>query len=156
MIIFAVNINTMSRLYIIFILLTLVTFFNSCSTDNNTSEPIYMIANYEIAGMVCEHGCKGVIEKEMNKVIGITSFEIDFENSIAEVFFDKNVITSNNIMEKVETINDGIYQIKLIKEYKQINAKESLPSSTNNSISVSTFSFQIPNVTRFISEWIKI
>jgi copper chaperone CopZ len=137
----------------LFIVLTL----SSCSSESKKSEPKNMIANFQIEGMVCEHGCKGVIEKQMNKVKGITSFDIDFEKETAEVFFDQNIITSQAIITHVESINDGIYKMKLIKEYKQVNAKGSMSSSKNAPVSVSsTFSIQIPDITHFVLEWIKI
>lgn len=116
-----------------------------------------MVANFSIEGMVCEHGCKGVIEKEMRKEKGITSFDIDFENETAEVFFDENTLTSKDIITKVEAINDGIYKMNLLQEHEQINAKEKLPSTENNSpVSVFNYNYQFPNITDFIVEWIRL
>lgn len=146
----------MSKVNSFLIIITLAFMINSCSTSSKKNNPINMVANFEIEGMVCEHGCKGVIEKEMGKTNGITSFDIDFENATAEVFFDANVITSKSIIDQVESINDGIYKIKLTKEYKQMNAKESLPSSSNDAVSVNTFSFKILNINRFVLEWIRM
>ena len=115
-----------------------------------------MVANFSIEGMVCEHGCKGVIEKEMRKEKGITSFDIDFEEATAEVFFDYNIITTENIITKVEEINDGIYKMNLLQEREQINAKEKLPSTESSPVSVSNYYFTLPKVTDFIVEWVKI
>ncbi len=147
----------MSKTYFFIPFLFIVLVLSSCSSEAKKTNPKNMIANFQIEGMVCEHGCKGVIEKEMKQVKGITSFEIDFEKETAEVFFDQNTIKSQAIIAQAEKINDGIYKMKLIKEYEQVNAKESISSSSNTSVSVSsTFSFQVPNVTRFVLEWIKI
>lgn len=135
----------MSKFKLILISFVITTFINSCSSSDTKHIPNNWIANFEIEGMVCEHGCKGVIEKEMNKVKGITAFDIDFENATAEVFFDNSTITSKEIINQVEAINDGIYKLTLVKEYKQMNAKESLPSTSKNSVSVvSNFNFQFP------------
>ncbi|MCT4582350.1 MAG: cation transporter [Flavobacteriales bacterium] len=143
---------------IVTLLALTITFFvfNACSSNTTPKAPKNWIANFEIDGMVCEHGCKGVIEKEMSKTNGITSFDIDFENETAEVFFDQNIITTQAIISKVETINDGIYKMKLIHEREQINAKEKLPSTQNDPVSVAHYHYQLPNITAFILQWIRI
>ena len=146
----------MTKIYIILSLLAFAFIINSCSTGAQPTEPKNMFARFEIEGMVCEHGCKGVIEKDMKGVSGITSFEIDFETATAEVFFDKNIISSKEIVSQVESINDGIYKMTLVEEQDQINAKEKLPSSSNSPVSVSLFNFQLPNITQLALEWIKI
>lgn len=147
----------MTKLFYIFLISVFSVVISSCSSEDTSSEPLNMVATFEIEGMVCVHGCKSVIEKEMRKTQGITAFNIDFENVTAEVFFDKNIITSEAIIKEVATINDGIYNMKLIKEHKQMNAVEALPSEkTSSPVSVSNFSFQVPNITHFIAEWIRI
>lgn len=146
----------MTKIHIILSLLAFSFVINSCSSDSKPLEQKNMFASFEIAGMVCEHGCKGVIEKEMKGVSGINSFEIDFEAETAQVFFDKNIISSKAIVSQVEAINDGIYKMTLIEEHDQINAKEKLPSTDNSSVSVSLFNFQLPNITQLAFEWIKI
>lgn len=139
-----------------FIFALIIFVFNSCSSPKTPKTPKNMVANFEIEGMVCEHGCKGVIEKEMRNIKGITAFDIDFEEATAEVFFDYNIITTENIITKVEEINDGIYKMNLIKEREQINAKEKLPSTESSPVSVSNYYFNLPKVTDFIVEWVKI
>lgn len=146
----------MTKTHILLCLLSFVFILNSCSSEPIPLEPKNMLASFNIEGMVCEHGCKGVIEKEMKKVSGITSFDIDFEAATAEVLFDENIITSKTIVSQVESINDGIYKMNIIEEHELINAKEKLPASSNSPVSVSLFNFQLPNITKFVFEWIKI
>ncbi len=137
-------------------ILTAILFTFSCTNDNSPKAPKNMIANFEIEGMVCEHGCKGVIEKEMRKINGITTFDIDFEKETAEVYFDQNMITSEGIINKVEAINDGIYKMTLVKETEQINAKEKLPAAHNSPVSVANYNYQLPSITNFIVQWIQV
>jgi len=146
----------MTKIILIASIFAFIFTVNSCSNDSKSLEPKNMVASFEIEGMVCEHGCKGVIEKEMREVSGITSFDIDFEAATAEVLFNENIITSKEIISQVESINDEIYKMTIVQEYEQINAKEKLPTSSDSPISVSTFSFQLPNITLFLFEWIKI
>jgi copper chaperone CopZ len=146
----------MTKTYFILSILAFAFTFNSCSNESQPLEPKNMFASFQIEGMVCEHGCKGVIEKEMKGVSGITSFDIDFEAATAEVFFDQNTITSKAIVSEVESINDGIYKMKLIEEHEQMNAKEKLPASSNSPVSVYAFNFQLPNIPQIALEWIKL
>lgn len=146
----------MTKIYSLLTLIALTFIVYSCSNEAKPTESKNMFASFEIEGMVCEHGCKNAIVKDMKGVEGITSFEIDYEAATAEVFFDENVITAAAIIEKVEKINDGIYKMKLIEEQLQLNAKEKLPSSGEDPVSVSLINFQLPNITLIALEWIKL
>ncbi len=125
----------MFRFSFFFTLIIVLSSFNSCS-NNQPKAPEPKIAELTIEGMVCEHGCKGVIEKEMKQTKGITTFDIDFEHATAEVYFDNSIITAKKIISQIETINDGSYKVKLTSERAQVNAKEQLPVQENAPVSV--------------------
>lgn len=72
------------------------------------------VAELNISGMTCEVGCKGAIEKALNKTKGIQEATIDFEKTIAEVKFDDQIISSEKIVEVITSINEGAYGAELV------------------------------------------
>ena len=60
-----------------------------------------------ISGMTCVMGCKGAIEKQLNKTAGISEFEIVFEDSTALVQFDSTLIEIDEIVSAVNAVAGG-------------------------------------------------
>ncbi len=88
------------------------------NSTQQTVEPAVAntVAELNISGMTCEFGCKGAIEKALNKTNGIQEASIDFENTLAEVKFDNQKITSSKIVEVITSVNNGAYGAELLKE----------------------------------------
>ncbi len=126
----------MIRISLIFLGIITLLNFQSCSSAEASKTPLSYVANFKISGMVCKHGCKSVIEKEMNKTNGITNFYIDFDKETAEVFFDKNSISIEKIISKVQSINESAYDIELIDAKEQLNARESIEDIIDTKTSV--------------------
>lgn len=68
-------------------------------------------AKLEISGMMCAHACGGKIKKELLEIPGVANASIDFESgrdlNAAEVEFDPNTVTPEELAEKVTGIADG-------------------------------------------------
>ena len=68
-------------------------------------------AKLEISGMMCAHACGGKIKKELLEIPGVANASIDFESgrefNVAEVEFDPNAVTPEELAEKVSGIADG-------------------------------------------------
>lgn len=68
-------------------------------------------AKLEISGMMCAHACGGKIKKELLEIPGVANASIDFESgrefNAAEVEFDPNAVTPEELAEKVSGIADG-------------------------------------------------
>ena len=70
-----------------------------------------VVANAEsklfISGMTCVMGCKGAIEKELNKTAGVEDFHIVFEDSVATARFDSTLISESEIIAVVNGVAGG-------------------------------------------------
>jgi copper chaperone CopZ len=68
-------------------------------------------AKLEISGMMCAHACGGKIKKELLEIPGVANASIDFESgrdlNAAEVEYDPNAVTPEELAEKVTGIADG-------------------------------------------------
>ena len=86
-----------------------------------SEEVVEVVANSEsklfISGMTCVMGCKGAIEKDLNKTAGIESFNIVFEDSIATVRFDSTLISEEAIVAAVGAVaGGGLYTATPVNE----------------------------------------
>jgi len=68
-------------------------------------------AKLEISGMMCAHACGGKIKKELLEIPGVANASIDFETgrelNAAEVEFDPDAVSPEELAEKVTGIADG-------------------------------------------------
>lgn len=68
-------------------------------------------AKLEISGMMCAHACGGKIKKELLEIPGVANASIDFESgrelNAAEVEFDPDAVSPEELAEKVTGIADG-------------------------------------------------
>lgn len=71
---------------------------------------------FAISGMVCEVGCAGLIEKELNSLEGVATATISFEDSLALVSYDNNIVSENDILSLVNNIADHQYKATLVEE----------------------------------------
>ena len=69
-----------------------------------------------IEGMICAVGCAATIEKNLNKTNGIKFAQVDFKTKKAELTYDSNLLTTDNITQIV--LNSGgdyfVTDLKLI------------------------------------------
>ncbi|MDO4729130.1 MAG: heavy metal-associated domain-containing protein [Bacteroidota bacterium] len=100
-----------------FVLITAL-FLTACtdkktSTANNIPQKINFVeqniatAQIEIEGMQCMAGCARSIEKELNKLEGVKTAEVDFDLKKATVEFDSTYHSINTLIQTIENTNDG-------------------------------------------------
>ena len=75
-------------------------------------------ATFTISGMSCAVMCANKIEKELSATKGVQKAKVDFEKKSAAITFDSNIVTAQQLVEKVEAVADG-------KTYKVTNLKTS-------------------------------
>lgn len=77
-------------------------------------------AKLEISGMMCAHACGGKIKKELLEIPGVANALIEFESgrelNSAEVEFDPDAVSPEELAEKVTGIADGkLYAVASIQ-----------------------------------------
>ncbi len=81
-------------------------------------------ASFNIEGMSCSVGCAKTIEKKLNKMEGVQHATVDFDTKTAKVEFDASKLTTENLVEAVESAADG-------KTYKVADVKSSKDQAMN-------------------------
>ena len=106
----------------------------------------------EIEGMVCAVGCAKFIEKTVAELDGVSECNVDFENGIAQVSYASSDLTEAEIVQAINELNDGQYQVNDV-EVKTHEEKNSTPRSSNDEeANESEVRFNFPQlVTYFIS-----
>ena len=74
------------------------------------------ILSIEIEGMTCEMGCGGSIRKELKATKGVARVEfINFDEKKkiqnAEISFDTNIITADEMVKIITTMNDKQFKV---------------------------------------------
>ena len=77
-------------------------------------------AKLEISGMMCAHACGGKIKKELLEIPGVANASIEFDSgrelNSAEVEFDPDAVSPEELAEKVTGIADGkLYAVASIQ-----------------------------------------
>jgi Cu+-exporting ATPase len=76
----------------------------------------------EIEGMTCEMGCVTTIRNKVNRIKGVTNFEMDFDaersSDFSKIQFDSRVTSSEEIKNIIEEIAQGIYSVVDLQEFK--------------------------------------
>lgn len=94
------------------------------SAETTTTETTKMVAakpetaSFNIEGMSCAVGCAKTIEKKLAKMDGVQHATVDYDTKTAKVEFDASVLTTENLIEAVESAADG-------KTYKVADVKSS-------------------------------
>ena len=77
------------------------------------------VAQIQIEGMMCEQACVNKVSKELNELECVASVEIDFDTDkpidIAVVEFDADACNEQTMIEKIQSIGDGLYQVKSVE-----------------------------------------
>ena len=77
-------------------------------------------AKLEISGIMCAHACGGKIKKELLEIPGVANAAIDFESgrelNAAEVEYDPEQVTPDELASKVSDIADGaLYSVSSVQ-----------------------------------------
>ena len=64
-------------------------------------EIVLAIEKILIEGMTCG-GCSAGVERALSRVNGVASVSVSFDNGVAEVEFDQNVVTVSELCDAIE------------------------------------------------------
>ena len=83
----------------------------------------FVKSEFTIDGMTCEIGCAKLIEKNINKMDGVKSAKVDFNNKLAMVEYDEAMVNHTSLEEAV-TKSADIYKVSEMKTVKEFSAKK--------------------------------
>ena len=113
-----------------FILLFTFLLFNSknitAQTENNNLDNYQnslSVFEMSVSGMYCPMGCARALEVELNKIDGVNSAKVDFDNSSAELSFDPLIISEASILSFVNNYREGSFSAKKVLK-KNCNPSE--------------------------------
>jgi copper chaperone CopZ len=64
--------------------------------------------------MTCAEGCAKHIEETLAEVPGITQSKVNFNKKIALFTFDSLQVNTEQILVKIQSLNEGQYKAKLV------------------------------------------
>lgn len=72
-----------------------------------------------ISGMTCEIGCAKLIQSKLSKKKGVTLAKVVFKDSIANINFDANTVSKQELIGLIDGIADGeLYKVAEIAAEK--------------------------------------
>ncbi|MCK0107993.1 cation transporter [Flavobacteriaceae bacterium S0825] len=83
----------------------------------------FVKSEFTIEGMTCEIGCAKLIEKNINKMDGVKSAKVDFNNKLAMVEYDEAMVNHTSLEETV-TKSADVYKVSEMKTVKEFSAKK--------------------------------
>ncbi len=83
----------------------------------------FIKSEFTIDGMTCEIGCAKLIEKNINKMDGVKSAKVDFNNKLAMVEYDEAMV-SHTSLEGAVTKSADVYKVSEMKTVKEFSAKK--------------------------------
>ncbi len=142
----------------------IIILFISCSesTQENqrtlTQQEINVTSKavFSVEGMMCEKGCKSFIQNKVTELQGIDDCNVDFENNMMTVEFDKTLISTVDIVNLVKGLIEGQYSATLLKEFSYISNSDDDDSKENiqKEIQVSEFHIEFPDLIHLFTDWL--
>ena len=68
-----------------------------------------------IDGMSCQVGCAAYIDEELEKVSGVVSANVSFENKLASVSYDNSLISEHDIISAINSFKDSAYSVASVE-----------------------------------------
>ena len=68
-------------------------------------------AEMTIDGMTCQAGCAAYIDEELEKVSGVVSADVSFENKLASIYYDNSLISEHDIVSTINSLKDSAYSV---------------------------------------------
>lgn len=123
----------------------------SVEIEKNNVVPNQVLA-MEVDGMSCTMACGGAIRKGLKATNGVSAVQFDFEmgreTNIANISFDKDVVSVEEMSAIVSELNEGQFTVGNVSasdlSLETSNNKESGEEETQ--IEISTQSFKMPNL----------
>tara|TARA_B100000886_G_scaffold340532_1_gene310901 strand:+ start:1041 stop:1415 length:375 start_codon:yes stop_codon:yes gene_type:complete len=95
----------------------LVFLFIGCGQSNSSEykEEVLAVADTKaemnIDGMTCQVGCAAYIDEELEKVSGVVSADVSFENKLASITYDNSLISEHDIVSAINSLKDSAYSV---------------------------------------------
>lgn len=84
---------------------------------------------------------------------GVIEGEVDYGLGKAFVTYDANTLSCEAIVDMIKSIGDGLYDATIVEDKDIENTPEQLEGTDDaSSASVSSYSFEVPNITWFFSQ----
>ena len=114
--------------------------------------------NLGVEGMVCSVGCAKAIEETVGEMTGVASCVVSFKDGTAEIRFDNNMVTSNDIVSAISEMNDGQYKVKNLAEMENVQDTESEETEASDDATAEVAqvhtnlapSFSIPQIVTYL------
>ena len=122
------------------VIVVLVTFLISCTDSESVKSDAVQItstekvsvdgkaktvANIQIDGMTCAVGCAKRIEKKLNATTGVVSASVIFDDKLAEVEFDDNEISEQEMIELIQRLGDyAVTKVEVEKTVVKATSEE--------------------------------
>ena len=94
------------------------------ATEKNIAENLKNV-EVQIKGMTCQIGCAKLIQSKLYKVDGIKFAQVSFADSLGNITYDANRITTDEIKTIIQKIAGGdLYEVDGMTEvvnFKEIN-----------------------------------
>ena len=83
------------------------------SSSSEYKEEVLAVADTKaemtINGMSCQVGCADYINDELEKVSGVVSADVSFENKLASITYDNSLISEYDIVSTINSLKDSVY-----------------------------------------------
>lgn len=137
---------------IILFLLTLSFLIGCGETDSTKNVVANASTSMKISGMTCQEMCAGRIEEKIARMEGVKSCEVDFDNEMATIFYDKKKVDIDEVIQKVGDMNDGQYGISDVKTENITNSNSELNAGGGSESGqiLSAPSFELPNLADYL------
>ena len=143
------------------VFITLITILIACGEDTTTPNTI---SEFNVTGMVCQHGCGGSIRKGLyeNEMAMQVDIEFDEETGLGNiaVYHNNKSVSSDKIKEIIESLNDGQFEAEFVgsKEYSAEAATNksngNKPSNADATVEASEGLITFPNITDLLNSLI--
>ena len=93
----------------------------SCGQSNSSDykEEVLAVADTKaemtIDGMSCQVNCAAYIDEELEKVSGVVSAHVSFENKLASISYDNSLISEHDIVSTINSLKDSAYSVASVE-----------------------------------------
>lgn len=93
----------------------------SCTQSNSSDykEEVLAVADTKaemtIDGMSCQVNCAAYIDEELEKVSGVVSADVSFENKLASISYDNSLISEHDIVSTINSLKDSAYSVASVE-----------------------------------------
>lgn len=88
-----------------------------CGQSNSSEykDEVHAVADTKVEmtidGMSCQVGCAAYIDEELEKVSGVVSANVSFENKLASITYDNSLISEHDIVSTINSLKDSAYSV---------------------------------------------